>query len=339
MARIAILGSGGFGCALSVMCSGCGHTVTLWSPFQAEVDTLNQTREHTKLLPGVKLPASVDITSDVTRINNAEFIIIATPSFAVRSACRAAAGSVPAGIPVSCVAKGFEPETFKLLAAVIAEELPRNPVVILSGPSHAEEVGRGVPTTIVAASTDRAAAEFAQELLMNDTLRIYLNDDVVGVELGAALKNVIALAAGICDGLGMGDNTKAALMTRGITEIARLGTAMGARSETFAGLSGIGDLIVTCTSMHSRNRRAGILIGQGKTAKQAIEEVGMTVEGYTATSCAYQLARKYKVVMPITDETYRILYENKSPRDAIRDLMARPRRHESETVWISKQAD
>jgi len=335
MSHIAILGSGGFGCSLAVMCAGCGHTVMLWSPFKPEVEQLRTHREHTKLLPGIKLPQQVEITDDITGALEADFVIVATPSFAVRSACSALSGHVKAGVPVACVAKGFEPETNKLLADVMAEELPQNPVVILSGPSHAEEVGRGVPTSIVAASTDRAAAEFTQELLMNETLRIYINDDVVGVELGAALKNVIALAAGVCDGLGLGDNSKAALMTRGITEIARLGTAMGARTETFAGLSGIGDLIVTCTSMHSRNRRAGILVGQGKTAAQAIEEVGMTVEGYTAAACAYQLAKTHGVEMPITREIYKVMYQNKNVKDAVRDLMGRPGRHESETIWLN----
>ncbi len=335
MAHIAILGSGGFGCSLAVMCAGCGHSVMLWSPFAPEVEQLQTTREHTKLLPGIKLPEAVEITDDIAGATHADFVIVATPSFAVRSSCHALAGVVKDGVPVSCVAKGFEPESYKLLADVMAEELPHNPVVILSGPSHAEEVGRGVPTSIVAASTDRAAAEYAQELLMNETLRIYINDDVVGVELGAALKNVIALAAGVCDGLGLGDNSKAALMTRGITEIARLGTAMGAQTETFAGLSGIGDLIVTCTSMHSRNRRAGILVGQGKTAAQAIEEVGMTVEGYTAAACAYHLAKRHGVEMPITREIYQVLYENKNVKDAVRDLMGRPGRHESETIWLN----
>lgn len=336
MSNIAILGSGGFGCSLAVMCAGCGHRVLLWSPFEAEVAQLRATREHSKLLPGIKLPENVEITDDLGGVGQSEFVIVATPSFAVRGTCAQLAGAgLGAGVPVSCVAKGFEPESFKLLADVMAEELPNNPVVILSGPSHAEEVGRGVPTSIVAASADRRAAEFAQELLMNETLRIYINDDVVGVELGAALKNVIAIAAGACDGLGLGDNTKAALMTRGITEIARLGTAMGARTETFAGLSGIGDLIVTCTSMHSRNRRAGILVGQGKTAQEAIAEVGMTVEGYTAAACGYRLAAQYGVEMPITREIYRVLYEGKDVRLAVRDLMGRPGRHESETIWLN----
>ncbi len=338
MAHIAILGAGGFGCALAAMCTDCGHTVMLWSPFAEEVQRLQTDREHKKLLPGIILPPDVDITNDITGAEKADFVIVATPSFAVRSACNAVAKHIKKGVPVSCVAKGFEPETFKLLADVMAEELPHNPVVILSGPSHAEEVGRGVPTTIVAASTNREAAEYAQELLMNDALRIYVNDDVVGVELGGALKNVIALAAGTCDGLGLGDNTKAALMTRGITEIARLGIAMGAKQETFAGLSGIGDLIVTCTSMHSRNRRTGLLIGQGKTAQQAIAEVGMTVEGYTAAACAYNLAKRHDVAMPITTEIYRVLYEQKPTKEALRDLMVRPKRHESEQVWLSEES-
>lgn len=334
MAHIAILGSGGFGCSLAVLCAACGHTVLLWSPFVREVEELRATREHTRLLPGVRLPRQVEISEQLEGAQRADFVIVATPSFGVRPTCAALASHVGPGVPVACVAKGFEPETDLLLAEVMAQELPENPIVILSGPSHAEEVGRGVPTSIVAASTDPAAAEYAQQLLMNDTLRIYLNDDVVGVELGAALKNVIALGTGICDGLGLGDNSKAALMTRGITEIARLGVAMGAREETFAGLSGIGDLIVTCTSMHSRNRRAGILVGQGKTARQAIEEVGMTVEGYTAAACACRLARKYGVEMPITREVYRVLYENKDVAEAARDLMGRPGRSESEKIWL-----
>ncbi len=335
MAHIAILGAGGFGCALAHMCTDCGHTVMLWSPFEKEVDQLRQEREHKKLLPGIILSKDIEITDDIQGARLADFVIVATPSFAVRSACVAVAKWVKEGVPVACVAKGFEPESFKLLADVMAEELPKNPVVILSGPSHAEEVGRGVPTTIVAASTNREAAEYAQELLMNDALRIYVNDDVVGVELGGALKNVIALAAGICDGLGLGDNTKAALMTRGITEIARLGIALGAKQETFAGLSGIGDLIVTCTSMHSRNRKAGLLIGSGLGAQEAITEVGMTVEGYTAAACGHRLAERHNIPLPITAEIYRVLYENKPPRDAVRDLMVRPRRHESEEVWLS----
>ena len=332
--QISILGAGGFGCALAIMCANNGHTVHLWTNSQPEVEALNRDREHKRLLPGVAIPPAVEITLDLSPISRAELILLAVPSFAIREVSHKAAAQAPAGIPVACVAKGFEPETYKLLADVIEEEMPRNPCVILSGPSHAEEVGRGVPTTIVAASRSRAAAEMVQDELMTPLFRIYVNDDVTGVELGGALKNVIALAAGISDGLKIGDNAKAALMTRGITEIARLGVAMGAKSETFAGLSGIGDLIVTCTSMHSRNRRAGIFIGEGLTAKEAIAQVGMTVEGYTATLCAWRLSQQYGVDMPIIRETYKVLYEDKDPKDAIKDLMNRPKRHESEVIWL-----
>lgn len=336
MAKLFICGAGGFGTSLSVMCDQNGQTVTLYSPFQKEIETLSSEREHKKLLPGIVIPMSVQMTWKLPEQIDAELVIIATPSFAVRSACASLKGHLAPETVVSCVAKGFEPETLKPLAQVIGEELPENQRVMISGPSHAEEVARGVPTTVVAASDDQAAAEFVQDILMSPTLRIYTNDDVIGVELGGAVKNVIALAAGITDGLELGDNSKAALMTRGITEIARLGVAMGAKSETFAGLSGIGDLIVTCTSMHSRNRRAGILIGQGKTALQAIEEVGMTVEGYTATKCAWELAKRYQVEMPIIEQVYAVLYEDKPPREAIGALMGRSKRHEAESNWLVK---
>ena len=334
MCNIVILGAGGFGCSLAALCGTEGHKVWLWTPFEEEAQRVAKERQNAKLLPGVIIPDAVVVTSDATCVANADLVIIATPSFAVRSACAAAAPYMNKKAVVACVSKGFEPETLKPLSDVINEEFPKHPCVIISGPSHAEEIAKGVPTTVVAASANRNAAEFVQDELMCSNLRIYANDDILGVELGGALKNVIALAAGICDGLKLGDNSKAALMTRGITEIARLGIALGAKSETFAGLSGIGDLIVTCTSMHSRNRRTGILIGQGKTAKEAIAEVGMTVEGYTSAKSAYELCKKTAVDMPIITETYKVLYENKNPEDAIKDLMGRPKRHESEVIWL-----
>ncbi|MGI5966049.1 MULTISPECIES: NAD(P)H-dependent glycerol-3-phosphate dehydrogenase [Anaerotruncus] len=334
MAEIMILGAGGFGTSLAVMCEKNGHHVTLYSPFQKEIEVLSAEREHKKLLPGVHIPETIKMTWQLPEKVDHDLVIVATPSFAVRGVCASIKDRIVPKTVVACVAKGFELETLKTLDTVMGEELPQNGIVMLSGPSHAEEVGRGVPTTIVAASRSRAAAEFAQDTLMNPALRIYVNDDVTGVELGGALKNVIALAAGIVDGLELGDNPKAALMTRGITEIARLGVAMGAKTETFAGLSGIGDLIVTCTSMHSRNHRAGILIGKGRTAQQAIDEVGMTVEGYTATKCAHELADRTGVEMPIMQQVYAVLYEGKTPEDAIRDLMGRPKRHESEVIWL-----
>lgn len=334
MAKVWIMGAGGFGVALAVMCAGNGHQVTSYSPFRDEIETLQRDGEHKKLLPGVKLPENVALTWELPEQVEADLIIVATPSFAVRPSCASLAGRVPKSAIVSCVAKGFDKDTLETMTDVMADELPNNPIVAISGPSHAEEVGRGVPTTVVAASRSRKAAEFVQDTLMCPTLRIYVNDDVIGVELGGALKNVIALAAGVADGLKIGDNAVAALMTRGITEIARLGVAMGAQAETFAGLSGIGDLIVTCTSMHSRNRRAGILIGQGLKAEEAVKEIGMTVEGYTATECAHKLAEKYNVVMPITEQVYEVLYHGKTPQEAIHDLMERPKRHESEYIWL-----
>ncbi len=334
MAHIVILGAGGFGCSLAYTCAKQGHAVWLWSPFTEEVERVSTTRQNARLLPGITLPASVEVTADIACAAFAEVLIVATPSFAVRSACKAAAPHLPRQAVAACVAKGFEPETLKPLSEVMEEELRQNACVIVSGPSHAEEIARGVPTTVVAASRQRSAAEQVQEQLATPTLRIYVNDDVMGVELGGALKNVIALAAGICDGLGLGDNAKAALMTRGITEIARLGVALGAKTETFAGLSGIGDLIVTCTSMHSRNRRAGILVGQGHTAEQAIAEVGMTVEGYTTTKSAYLLSQKVGVEMPILNAAYQVLYNGKKPEEAVCELMGRPSRHESEVIWL-----
>jgi len=259
---------------------------------------------------------------------------MAVPSFAVSKTAEMLQGVIADGALIVNVSKGLEDTTFKRLTEVVKEQLPFARVVALTGPSHAEEVARAVPTSIVCASADVSAAEQVQELLMNGSFRIYVTDDVIGAELGGALKNVIALAAGICDGLSMGDNTKAALMTRGLAEIARLGTALGARAETFAGLSGMGDLIVTCGSMHSRNRRAGILIGKGKAPKDAIAEVG-TVEGYFAAATAFRLAQKMGVDMPITEQCYRICYEDASPRDALKALMCRPMRHETEALWLA----
>ena len=332
MAEILVLGAGGMGVSLAVMAQKAGHRVTVWTPFEEEADLLRRTREHKKLLQGVKIPEEIDF---VTRIpGRMDLAIVATPSFAVRETSRQLAAAAPARVPVACVSKGLEQGTLKDMAQVMGEELTQNPVVILSGPSHAEEIARGVPTTVVAASENRKAAEAVQDILMNSRFRIYVNDDVLGVELGGALKNVIALAVGALDGMQLGDNAKAALMTRGITEIARLGVAMGAKSETFAGLSGVGDMIVTCTSQHSRNRRAGTYIGQGHTPEEAVRMVGMTVEGYTSTKCAYELARQRGVEMPIISETYRVLYEGKNIQDAIRDLMERPKRHESEVIWL-----
>ncbi len=336
MSNIFIMGAGGFGVALAVLAHGRRHNVTLWSPFADEAAHLTRYREHQKLLQGVKIPEGVAVTTSPESIPAQELIVIATPSFAVRDTARLLAGHIAPEAVVACVSKGLEAETLRPLSDVLEEELPRNKHVMLSGPSHAEEVARGISTAVVAASRSREAAERVQDMLMCETFRVYAGDDVLGVELGGALKNVIALAAGVLDGLKAGDNTKAALMTRGIAEIARLGVALGAKSETFGGLSGIGDLIVTCASMHSRNRRCGILIGQGTPPAQAVEQIGMTVEGYAATRAAWELSRKKSVTMPITAQVYAVLYEGKDVREAVRTLMGRPKRHESESVWLAE---
>ena len=333
MSRITVLGSGGFGTALAVLCHKNGHETTLWSLFEQEIETIKRDGENKKLLPNIKLSEEITLTSDISCTENADAVIFAVPSFAVRSTAHLISEKINKSAVVINVAKGFEPETLERLSTVLSQELPENRIVAVSGPSHAEEIALEMPTTVVAASSDKDAATFAQSLLMNNRLRIYCNDDVVGVELGGALKNIIALAAGIVDGLGFGDNTKAALMTRGMAEISRLGIAMGARMSTFSGLTGIGDLIVTCTSMHSRNRRAGILIGKGTPVKQAIEEIGMTVEGYISAKSAYELSKRYNVEMPIIEEVYKVLYEDANVAEAVQHLMTRPNINEFEEVW------
>ncbi len=334
MARIAICGAGGWGTALAVMASRFGRDVALWSPFEEEIEGIRRHGEQKKLLPGIPVPPEIELTTDLACTADADLVMLTVPSFAVGQTAARLQPYLRPHTVVANAGKGLEETTLRRFSERIAEELPGIRVAVLSGPSHAEEVGRGVPTSVVSASADPEAAEIVQDLLMNPTFRIYLSQDVAGVELGGALKNVIALAAGICDGLDMGDNTKAALMTRGLAEMARLGTAMGANAETFAGLSGMGDLIVTCGSMHSRNRRAGILIGQGMDPTEAVRRVG-TVEGYLAAGAAWKLARRESVCMPITEQCYRVCYEGQPPADAIRLLMDRPKRHEGEQPWLS----
>ena len=330
MSKISVLGSGGWGIALAVHCFLKGFQTVLWSPFEAEVEGLKATRESEKLLKGIKIPEEIEITTSLEAVNGSCITIIATPSFAVRETA-ARLKNTDCGIVVN-VAKGFEKGSMKLLSDVISEELPENPLVILSGPSHAEEVARHVPTTVVAASNCIEAAKTVQEALIGSTFRIYTNTDVVGVEVGGALKNVIAVCAGIANGLGVGDNTRAALMTRGLAEIAPLGVAMGAETATFMGLSGLGDLIVTCMSEHSRNNRFGNLVGRGVPVKEALEAVG-TVEGYYANEIAVRLAEKYSVDMPITLQCYNILYNGAPAGEAIINLMTRPGRQEEEPIW------
>ncbi|OUN80799.1 glycerol-3-phosphate dehydrogenase [Flavonifractor sp. An52] len=332
--KIAVLGSGGWGTALALVLLENGHDVTLWSYTEEESAVLRQTGEN-PMLKGVALPKELKLTSDLACVKGCGAVVLATPSFAVRTTAKAAAPLLEPGAVLVSVSKGIEKDTSLTLTDAIEQEVgDAHPIVALSGPSHAEEVGRHIPTVVVSASKDRSAAEQVQDLFMNERFRVYASDDVVGVELGAALKNVIALCAGISDGMGYGDNTKAALMTRGLTEIARLGVAMGGRRETFAGLSGVGDLIVTCTSMHSRNRRCGILIGKGTPTQQAVKEIGAVVEGYYAAANARTLARKVGVEMPITEAAYQVLYEGKDPRQVIVDLMTRERKHELEDSWV-----
>ncbi len=326
MAKITILGSGGWGMALAISAYNCRNDVTLWSPFKEEVDLLLEKRTNEKLLRGVVLPLGIKITNDLSVVEGDTLTIIATPSTAVRSIARQLSSYKNIGMVVN-VSKGFERESLKFLTEVISEELPNVKVVALSGPSHAEEVARGIPTSIVATSTSLAAAQAVQNIMSGECLRVYTATDIIGVELGGALKNVIAIAAGCCDGLGLGDNTKAALITRGLSEMTRLGVCMGAKEFTFSGLTGIGDLVVTCTSRHSRNNRFGYMVGSGADIATALKEVG-TVEGYYAAEMAYQLAEKYGLELPIINECYQLLYNGKPVNDVVKSLMNRPQKSE-----------
>lgn len=326
MAKVTVLGSGGWGMALALVAHKNGCKVTLWSPFEEEVKLLKEKRTNERLLSGVVLPDDIDITNDLSVVEGDTITIIATPSTAIRSVAQKLKQYKDIGIVVN-VSKGLEKGTLKRLSQVIADELPLSHIVVLSGPSHAEEVARNIPTSLVSASYSGAAAQIVQNVMSNENLRIYTNDDVIGVELGGALKNVIAIAAGGCDGLGLGDNTKAALITRGLAEMTRLGLCMGAKEYTFSGLTGIGDLVVTCTSKHSRNNRFGFLVGSGVPVKEALETVG-TVEGYYAVFMAYALAEKYSIEMPIINEIYKIIYEEKNVKEALYDLMNRPNKQE-----------
>ncbi len=331
--NVAIIGAGSWGTALSILLSNSGHSVKMWSIFKEEIDMINKLREHKDKLPGVPIPDGVMGTNDVEEATSgADAIVMVVPSQTIRATSKEISKHIKDGMVVVSCSKGIEEGTGLRLSEVIKQEIPCCETVALSGPSHAEEVGNGIPTTVVAASENLKAAEFIQDIFMSPKFRVYTNPDIVGVELGGALKNSIALCAGISDGLGFGDNTKAALMTRGIAEITRLGVSMGARRETFAGLAGIGDLIVTCTSMHSRNRRAGILIGQGKSLKEAVDEVKMVVEGVTTTKAAFELAKKKEVIMPITTEAFNVLFNGKNAKQAVADLMMRDKKNEVEVL-------
>lgn len=335
MAKAGVIGSGSWGTALARVLSKNGHEVTLWSRREEESRMLRKERENKSKLPGVKIPDDILCTTDLEQtVEGKDILVLATASPSIRSMAKKMAPYVAAGQLIVDVSKGIEESTLMILTDVIAQEIPQCRAAVLSGPSHAEEVGRDIPTTVVAGAKDRETAEYIQNLFMNKVFRVYTSPDMLGIELGGALKNVIALAAGAADGLGCGDNTKAALITRGIAEMSRLGVAMGGHIETFNGLTGIGDLIVTCASMHSRNRRAGILIGQGKTMQEAMDEVKMVVEGVNSAKAAKILAEKYGIDMPIVQEVNKVLFEDKPAREALADLMLRDKKIEHpELPW------
>lgn len=329
MANIGVLGAGSWGTALSVLLHDNGNQVTIWSIDPVEVEMLSKEREHKTKLPGVQISEEIQITGEIQEaILEKDFLVLAVPSPFTRATAKKMRPYVAEGQMIVDVAKGIEETTLMTLSEQIKEEIPQADVAVLSGPSHAEEVGRKLPTTCVIGATTRKTAEYLQSVFMSKVFRVYTSPDILGIELGGSLKNVIALAAGIADGLGYGDNTKAALITRGIAEIARLGVKMGGKLETFTGLTGIGDLIVTCASVHSRNRRAGYLMGQGKTMQEAMDEVQMVVEGVYSAKAARKLAEKYEVSMPIVEQINEVLFENKSAAQAVDELMLRESKSE-----------
>ncbi len=336
MKNIAVIGSGGWGTAIATILARNGHSVTLWSYLKEESENLKRDGENKRFLPGVILPSGICFTDSLEEAaKDAECIFMVTPSQAIAATAKKLSPFVKEGQVIVNASKGLEQETQKRLSQVIGETIPQAKLAVMSGPSHAEEAGRGLPTTNVVASKDIKLSEYIQDIIMCDSFRVYTSLDMVGVELGGALKNVIALCAGIADGIGLGDNAKAALMTRGMAEMSRLGIAMGADPLTFAGLSGMGDLIVTCTSMHSRNRRAGVLIGQGMSPEQAIEEVKMVVEGFYTTKAAYLLAKRVNVEMPIVEQAYSVLFEGKDPKQTVMNLMIREKKNETEFEVIN----
>lgn len=328
--KIAVIGSGSWGCAAAILLAKKGNDVFLWSWQQEETDRLNRDRENKEVLPGKHFPDNIICSHDMGFcVEGAGLIVTVAPSPATRTTAKQLSPYVAKGQVIVNLSKGLEEATLMRLSEVYESEIPQAKVAVMSGPSHAEEVSIGLPTTNVVAARDIKTSEYIQEIFMNETFRVYTGDDMIGVELGGALKNVIALCSGISDGMGYGDNTRAALMTRGIAEIKRLGIAMGAKPETFAGLSGIGDLIVTCTSMHSRNHRAGILLGKGYTLDETLCEVKMVVEGVNTAKAAYNLSKKYNVSMPITEEAYNVLFCGKEAQTAVMDLMKRTKTAEN----------
>ena len=333
MARIGILGAGSWGTALAILLHDNGHDVTVWSIHEKEVEMLNTTRRHESKLPGIEIPEGILFTTDMKEtMSDKDVCVLAVPSPFIRSTCQKMKAYVRAGQIIVNVAKGIEESTLYTLTDIIEEEMPYADACVLSGPSHAEEVSRRLPTTCVVSARTRNTAEYLQSVFVSPVFRVYISPDMLGIELGGALKNVIALAAGTADGLGYGDNTKAALITRGIAEIARLGIKMGGKPETFYGLTGIGDLIVTCASVHSRNRKAGYLMGKGYTMQEAMDEVQMVVEGVYSAKAALTLAQKYQVEMPIVEQVNKVLFENKNAEEAVKELMIRDKKMESDSV-------
>ncbi len=331
--RVCVLGAGSWGTALSIVLANNDHEVIVWSIDPEEILMLKDFREQRDKLPGVIVPGTIEFTTDMEMaLEDASMVICAVPSLFVRSTMHTASQYIKDDAIIVDVAKGIEDDTYKTMTEIISEECPHARVAILSGPSHAEEVGRKIPTTVVAGSKDKNVAEVVQDVFMNEVFRVYTSPDVIGIELGGSLKNVIALAAGAIDGLGFGDNTKAALMTRGIAEISRLVIAMGGHMETVAGLSGIGDLIVTCTSKHSRNRNAGFLLGQGKTYQEAMDEVKMVVEGVYSAKAALALGKKYGVSMPIVETVNAVLFDGADVKDATKQLLLRDRTMEADNL-------
>lgn len=333
MAKIGIIGAGSWGTALSVVLEKNGHEVTIWSVIEAEIAMLKEHHEHIDKLPGVKLADSIQYTTSLEQaVKGMDALVLAVPSMFTRQTAHSMAPFVEDGQLIISVAKGIEEETLMTLSQIIKQEIPQSAAAVLCGPSHAEEVGCGMPSALVAGAESRKTAERVQRYFMNESFRVYTSPDVIGMEIGASLKNVIALAAGMADGLGYGDNTKAALITRGINEVGKLALAMGAKYETLSGLTGIGDLIVTCASVHSRNRKAGMLMGKGYTMQQAMDEVKMVVEGVYSAKAAIGLAEKYGVDLPIIEQVNAALFANKPVKDAVYELMTRDKKAESDEL-------
>ncbi len=333
MSKVSVLGAGTWGCALAILLANNGHEVTIWTKIEAEARMLNENRRNMKNLPGAEMPEQVKITLDLEEAcKDKDLLVMAVASPYIRSTSHIASPYIREGQIIVNVSKGIEDKTLYTLSEVISEEIPQADVAVLSGPSHAEEVSRGIPTTIVVGAHSKETARYIQDVFMTDMFRVYTSPDIIGIELGGSLKNVIALAAGVVDGLGYGDNTMAALMTRGMAEISRLGMTMGGKMETFAGLSGFGDLFVTCNSKHSRNWNAGYLMGQGKSVEEAMQQVGQVVEGINSAKAALALAKKNEVEMPIVEQINLVLFEGKASKDALYDLLGRDKRKEYKSL-------